>query len=274
MLVTSYPIIDILRFLQSYNNTYFAPAETITVPKKSGKMKKFIFILIELLLLPSLGFCQSFVFCPDIHTKISQSFNNAEISFVLNDSREFQKKLKEKCTKDEIFGEFMNCIQRTYPKMQIQLLDEKKFLDPPEAGKVTIKIKFIRYECTYLPGVYRGITSYEVKIYDFRKKTDSATEQTCTGEAKESNMSGYTSGMRAANKSFKLAFDQFVQMLDTLALSFNSQNVNAKTGTQKNETKSKADRLRELKQLLDENILTQEEYEIEKKKILDEDQHP
>jgi hypothetical protein len=63
-------------------------------------------------------------------------------------------------------------------------------------------------------------------------------------------------------------------MLDTLALSFNSQNVNAKTGTQKNETKSKADRLRELKQLLDENILTQEEYEIEKKKILDEDQHP
>jgi len=35
-------------------------------------------------------------------------------------------------------------------------------------------------------------------------------------------------------------------------------------------TKSKADRLRELKQLLDEGILTQEEYEKEKKKILEE----
>lgn len=36
-------------------------------------------------------------------------------------------------------------------------------------------------------------------------------------------------------------------------------------------TKSKADRLRELKQLLDEGILTKEEYEKEKKKILDEE---
>ncbi len=39
-----------------------------------------------------------------------------------------------------------------------------------------------------------------------------------------------------------------------------------------NLTKSKADRLRELKHLLDEKILTQEEYEKEKKKILEEDE--
>jgi len=38
------------------------------------------------------------------------------------------------------------------------------------------------------------------------------------------------------------------------------------------QAKSKADRLRELKQLLDEKILTQEEYEKEKMKILDEDE--
>ena len=37
-----------------------------------------------------------------------------------------------------------------------------------------------------------------------------------------------------------------------------------------NEGQSKADRLRELKQLLDEKILTQEEYEKEKKKVLEE----
>lgn len=36
--------------------------------------------------------------------------------------------------------------------------------------------------------------------------------------------------------------------------------------------KSKADRLRELKQLLDEKIITEEEYEKEKKKILTEDE--
>lgn len=36
------------------------------------------------------------------------------------------------------------------------------------------------------------------------------------------------------------------------------------------ETKSKVDRLREFKQLLDENIITQEEFNTEKKKILEE----
>ena len=41
---------------------------------------------------------------------------------------------------------------------------------------------------------------------------------------------------------------------------------------QQNQSKSKADRLRELKQLLDEKIITQEEYEKEKKKILEEDE--
>ena len=39
-----------------------------------------------------------------------------------------------------------------------------------------------------------------------------------------------------------------------------------------NQTQSKADRLRELKQLLDEKVITQEEYEKEKKKILAEDE--
>ena len=45
-----------------------------------------------------------------------------------------------------------------------------------------------------------------------------------------------------------------------------------KTNPQQNQTKSKADRLRELKQLLDEKVITQEEYEKEKKKILEEDE--
>jgi hypothetical protein len=45
--------------------------------------------------------------------------------------------------------------------------------------------------------------------------------------------------------------------------------VPAAPAAQANGTKSKADRLREIKQLLDEKILTEKEYEAEKKKILD-----
>ena len=44
------------------------------------------------------------------------------------------------------------------------------------------------------------------------------------------------------------------------------------TTPQQIQTLSKADRLRELKQLLDEKVITQEEYEKEKKKILEEDE--
>ncbi|WP_426065057.1 PEGA domain-containing protein [Flavobacterium sp. DSP2-3-1] len=45
-----------------------------------------------------------------------------------------------------------------------------------------------------------------------------------------------------------------------------------KTTPQQNQTKSKFERLRELKQLLDEKVITQQEYAKEKKKILEEDE--
>ncbi|MBA3899624.1 MAG: PEGA domain-containing protein [Bacteroidetes bacterium] len=45
-----------------------------------------------------------------------------------------------------------------------------------------------------------------------------------------------------------------------------------KTQPQQNQAKSKTDRLREMKQLLDEKVITQEEFEKEKKKILEEDE--
>ena len=44
------------------------------------------------------------------------------------------------------------------------------------------------------------------------------------------------------------------------------------TDIQQNKPKSKADRLKELKQLLDENVITKAEFEKEKKKILEEDE--
>lgn len=50
----------------------------------------------------------------------------------------------------------------------------------------------------------------------------------------------------------------------------NLQTIN-KSDIQQNQTKSKADRLRELKDLFNENIINLEEYEKEKKKILSED---
>ena len=54
-----------------------------------------------------------------------------------------------------------------------------------------------------------------------------------------------------------------------LTPSSGSEQLIIKATLQQNQTKSKAEGLRELKQLLDEKIITQEEYENEKKKILE-----
>lgn len=48
------------------------------------------------------------------------------------------------------------------------------------------------------------------------------------------------------------------------------EQINNKSNFQNGAVKSKVERLRELKQLLDEKVITQEEYDNEKKKILDE----
>lgn len=53
--------------------------------------------------------------------------------------------------------------------------------------------------------------------------------------------------------------------------SYNEQTIPI-TNSKESQVKSKADKLRELKQLLDDKIITQEEYEKEKQKILEQDE--
>lgn len=57
-----------------------------------------------------------------------------------------------------------------------------------------------------------------------------------------------------------------------LTPSLNNEQPTIKTQPKQGQARSKADRLRELKQLLDEDVITQEEYGKEKKKILEEDE--
>ena len=57
-----------------------------------------------------------------------------------------------------------------------------------------------------------------------------------------------------------------------LVSSTNNDQPEFKTNSQLNQTRLKADELRELKQLLDEKVINQEDYEKEKKKILERDE--
>jgi len=165
--------------------------------------------------LPLLVFCQSFIFCPNIETPERKGFDNVKVSIVFDDSRSYEKKKKEKCKKEQIFEEFANCIKRTYPNMQLIVLDEKTFYEDPAKGIITIKIKFKQYDATFRTGVYHSNTKYEVKIFDNRTE-EKSSDQTITGEAKTFNTLGYTNAKNACNKSFKEAFDKFILMIEAL----------------------------------------------------------
>ena len=125
-----------------------------------------------------------------------------------------------------------------------------------------------KYDATFYTGMYIANTKFEVIIFDFRKGENIVVD-TISGEGRQFNALGLKSGKIASNSSFKEAFNQFVLAIEKLSQS-EKKKVLVVTPLVNDNVKSKADRLRELKQLLDEKILTQEDFEKEKKKILDE----
>jgi predicted metal-binding transcription factor (methanogenesis marker protein 9) len=229
-------------------------------------MKRFLLFIV--IVMPLIVYGQSFVFCPDIKTEVKRDLNNINISLVFKDSRSFAKKVKEKCTKNEIFNEFVNCIKRTYPSIKISVLDENTFDVNPQKDSITIKINLLQYDATFYLGMYIAYTTYELKIFDYRKGEKLIVDSIIKGEGKQFNLLGLKSGKIASNSSFKDAFDRFVSL--TAKLSQESITEKVDSNLNKNIPKSKADKLRELKKLLDDKILTQEEFDKEKKKILDE----
>lgn len=176
-------------------------------------MKRLIILI--LLIIPISGFCQSFVFCPEIKTEAKQGFNDLNVSIVFKDSRVYEKRIKAQCPKEEILDVFVNSIKRTFPNLKITVLDESKFDENPLEGTITFKINLKKYEATFYPGVYIANTNYEVILFDNRNGIN-IIKDTITGEGKQFNALGYKSGKIASNSSFKRAFDQFILMFDNL----------------------------------------------------------
>jgi S1-C subfamily serine protease len=174
--------------------------------------------------------CQSFVFCPSIEIRERNKLQNAEISLIFSDNRTYEKKLNEKCPKSEIFYAFTNYISRAYPKSKITVLDENIFSEEPRMGIITIKINLLKYDATFKLGTYYSKTKFDVEIFDYRNDKIHI-ERTFTGEDKELNMSGYTSGAIASNNSFRSAFLEFLYELDKIKIPSNRNNIISTSGT-------------------------------------------
>lgn len=215
-------------------------------------MKKLIILI--LLIIPISGFCQSFVFCPEIKTEAKQGLNDLNVSIVFRDSRVYEKRIKVQCSREEIFDVFVNSIMRTFPNLKITVLDESKFDENPAEGTVTFKINLRKYEATFYPGVYIANTNYEVILFDNRNGIN-IIKDTITGEGKQFNALGYKSGKIASNSSFKQAFEKLILMFENLKQlkidGFTSDKALAE--------------LKKFKEKLDLQLITQDEYD--KKKV-------
>ncbi len=218
--------------------------------------------LLFALLMPILSFSQSYVFCPEIEASTRPALPVDEISIVFKDSRTYEKKLKEKCSRNEIFTEFVSSLREAYPGLKINQLDDGNYNDTPKKGVLTVKVQFTKYDATFYPGIFIAKTSYSVHVLDYRGQSKTSEGQ-FIGEANQFNALGNTSAKKALNTSYQRAFDEFLVFLESEVTPQEKEPV-------KSVAKSKTERLRELKELLDEAVLTQEEFEKEKAKVLEE----
>lgn len=173
-------------------------------------MKKLLFLAV--MILPLLGYSQSIVFCPKIDiVNISDIEGDAYVVF--NDSRTYEKKLKEKCTKEELILAISNYIEQSFPKMNITFLPENQFSEKPEANRITYKIDIKQYDVTFYSGMYVSFTKFLIEIDDFRNGEKTYSFE-CNGKGNQLNALGYKSAKIASNSGFKVAFNEFISIFE------------------------------------------------------------
>ncbi len=168
-----------------------------------------------LIIIPTSLLSQSYVFCPEIRTEPKNGLEGLNIFVAFKDSRVYEKKLVEKCTKDVIFSVFVNCIAKTYPDVNISILDENSFDQDLEEGTITLTINLLKYDATFYPGVYIANTSYEATLIDNRDGRK-IFRDTISGSGNQFNALGNKSAKIASNSSFKRAFEKLILMLENL----------------------------------------------------------
>ena len=201
---------------------------------------------------------QSYVFCPKID--ILNKFNTEGLAYVVfKDDRIFEKKLKEKCSSKELTQYFANYIQESFPKLNIIFLRDSQFDEESIENSITYKIEIKRYDATFYTGMYVSYSKFLVEIHNNRNG-HKIYKYECNGKGSQFNALGYKSGKIASNSSFSHAFIEFVTIFE--------DGVKGNLISPSSITQTKAERLRELKKLLDEGNLSQEEFDVEKRKIL------
>lgn len=196
-------------------------------------------------------------FCPEIKTRQRQGFSETKISIVYKDSREYDRKLKEKCTKEEIFNSFTNNLANTFPDFNISVLAENQYDSLPQNGEVRLKLNLLKCDATFYPAVYVSNTDYFVTMIDNNRKEQKIYTDTIKGAANQFNMWGLKSGKIALNNSFQIAYDKLVMLFDKLLPGF----------VQSYSSEEAIAELKKYKEKLVLQLITQEEYDKKKEEL-------
>lgn len=226
-------------------------------------MKK-TFILFLLTLLPlNIIAQQFFVFCPefDVKTKVDAK---GTAYLVIKDGREFGKKHKEKrqdCNSQETLELITSFVKGSFPYIKFILIDESQFNEEPKEDAITFKVELKQFDAYVKSYVWYANTDFQISVFDNRNDEEPVVVNS-KGLGKFASIISKGQGRTAARNSFKTAFDRVLVIIEN--------EMTEDAYTEKLNPSSKYAGLIKLKKLLDDGILTQEEFDNEKNKILNE----
>lgn len=174
-------------------------------------------ILFLLILLPLSAFAQSYVFPLQLkRVEPKSGLSDVKLLVVFQDNRTYERKLNERCTKDELYAIFVDYLSQTYPNAKVMLLPEDRFGDAPERGGLLLRINLLKFESTLMSTLYIASVRMEAELSDSRGEETKVYEEKIRIEGRQMNTLGHTSGHIGLNNSFKKAFDKLTKMFDAL----------------------------------------------------------
>lgn len=202
-----------------------------------------------------------FVSCPEINVQ-KQFYDDGQINIIFKDSRVFEKKKTTgECSHTDFIQYFSNNIQEAFPKLKIKFLNENEYDEKSAENIITFKIDIQKCDATLIVRTWDSTSKFVVNVFDNRKENKTYQFE-CNSKGNTYNTWGGKNAKIAINRSFDLSFIKLVSLIEDGLKEKSIDSVSAQS--------SKVNQLRELKKLLDEKVLTQEEFENEKKKILNE----
>jgi len=172
-------------------------------------------ILFLLILLPLSAFAQSYVFPPQLkRVEPKSGLSDVKLSVVFQDNRTFERKLNERCTKDELYAIFVDYLGQAFPNAQVTLIPEDRYNEDPQSGTILLKLNLLKFESTLLSTVYIASVRIEAKIIDNSGDIQSVYEEKIKIEGRQMNTLGHTSGHIGLNNSFKKAFNKLTDFLE------------------------------------------------------------